>query len=221
MRAQRPGCTLCGVVRVSTVAEVVEEQASSLITRENVSRKAVISCNVAAGHNLGYLIAEIRRRVDPLIAARSGMYVEYGGQFEAQEEASQRILWASVGVLVLTFLLLYAAFGSARPVLLVLLNLPLALVGGIVALLLADSPSFWRNVAGLFGGAGYVAPVVSTSPPAVFSSACFAAVSAALRSSSRFFAAWIVFSRVFRLLSSFGSSSPRKSGPNVLSSTSS
>jgi Cu/Ag efflux pump CusA len=148
-------------VRVGSVATVVEEQASSLITRENVRRKAVISCNVAEGHNLGDLIAEIRARVDPLLAARQGMYVEYGGQFEAQEEASRRILWASVGVLVVVFLLLYSAFGSARPVLLVLLNLPLALVGGVAALFLADSPSLWSNVRGLFGAGAYVPPVVS------------------------------------------------------------
>ncbi|MBI5852416.1 MAG: efflux RND transporter permease subunit [Planctomycetes bacterium] len=149
------------LVRVGSVAELTEEQASSLITRENVRRKAVISCNVADGHNLGDLIVKIRERVDPILASREGMYVEYGGQFEAQEEASRRILWASVGVLALIFLILYAAFGSARPVLLVLLNLPLALVGGVVALFLADSPSLWRNVVGLFGGGGYVPPVVS------------------------------------------------------------
>lgn len=105
----------------------------------------------------------IRDLVDPIIARHEGVYVEYGGQFEAQEEASRRILWASLGVLALIFVILYSAFGLARPVLLVLLNLPLALVGGIVALFLADSPSLLGNVAGLFGGGGYVAPVVSIS----------------------------------------------------------
>jgi len=151
------------VVRVATVADVYEEQASSLITRENVRRKAVISCNVAEGHNLGDLVAEIRGRVDPIVAAHQGVYVEYGGQFEAQEEASRRILWASIGVLALVFVILYSAFGLARPVVLVLLNLPLALVGGVAALFLADSPSVLHNLAGLFGAGGYVAPVVSIS----------------------------------------------------------
>ncbi len=150
-------------IRVETVADVYEEQASSLITRENVRRKAVISCNVAEGHNLGDLIASIRARVDPMIARRDGVYVEYGGQFEAQEEASRRILWASIGVLALIVVILYAAFGLARPVLLVLLNLPLALVGGVAALFLADSPSVLANLAGLFGSGSYIAPVVSIS----------------------------------------------------------
>lgn len=151
------------IVRVETVADVFEEQASSLITRENVRRKAVISCNVAEGYNLGDLVEQIRGRIDPIIARHERAFVEYGGQFEAQAEASRRILWASIGVLALIFVILYAAFGSARPVLLVLLNLPLALVGGVAALFLADSPSFLRNVAGLFGAGGYVAPVVSIS----------------------------------------------------------
>lgn len=149
------------IVRVATVAEIHEEQASSLITRENVRRKAVISCNVADGYNLGDLVETIRRRVDPIVARHDGVYVEYGGQFEAQAEARRRILWASLGVLVLTFVILHAAFGSARPVVLVLLNLPLALVGGIAALFVAGSPDLWRNVAGLFGLGSYVAPVVS------------------------------------------------------------
>ncbi|MBK8975039.1 MAG: efflux RND transporter permease subunit [Planctomycetes bacterium] len=151
------------IVRVETVAEVYEEQASSLITRENVRRKAVISCNVAEGHNLGDLVESIRSRVDPIVARHEGVYVEYGGQFEAQEEASRRILWASIGVLALIIVILYSAFGLVRPVLLVLLNLPLALVGGVAALFIADSPSLLGNITGLFGGGGYVAPVVSIS----------------------------------------------------------
>ena len=64
-------------------------------------------------------------------------------------------------MLALIGLILHAAFGSPRPVLLILLNLPLALVGGVVALFLADSPNILRNLAGLFGAGPYVAPVVS------------------------------------------------------------
>ncbi len=151
------------MVRVRDVASVIEEQSASLITRENVRRKALISCNVAEGHNLGDLVGEIRDRVDPIIARYPGAYVEYGGQFEAQEEASRRILLASLGVLVVIAIILYSTFGSARPVLLILLNLPFALVGGVVALFIADSPSVVRNVAALFGAGAYVAPVVSIS----------------------------------------------------------
>ncbi|MHC4389927.1 MAG: efflux RND transporter permease subunit [Planctomycetota bacterium] len=149
------------VVRVRAVAELHEERASNLITRENVKRKAIVSCNVSEGHNLGDLVEEVRRRVDPIVAAYPGAFVEYGGQFEAQEEASQRILWLSLGVLVLIAGILYSTFRSVRPVLLILLNLPLALVGGVVALFVADSPDLWANLAALFGSGAYVAPVVS------------------------------------------------------------
>lgn len=151
------------IVRVETVAEVFEERASNLITRENVRRKAIISCNVADGHNLGDLVAAIRARVDPIAAEHEGVFVEYGGQFEAQEEASRRITWASFGVLALIFVILFSAFRSVRPVLLVLLNLPLALVGGVAALFVSDSPSLWANLAALVGQGDYVAPVVSIS----------------------------------------------------------
>ncbi len=148
-------------VRVETVAGLREERASNLITRENVKRKAVISCNVAEGANLGDLVAEIRARVDPIVARHAGVFVEYGGQFEAQETASRRILWSSLGVLVVICLVLFGSFRDIRPVLLILLNLPLALVGGVVALFVADSPDLLANIRALFGGGDYVAPVVS------------------------------------------------------------
>lgn len=151
------------IVRVRDVAEVIEERASSLITRENVRRKAVISCNVAEGHNLGDLIEEIKVHIDPVIREFPGTYVEYGGQFEAQKEASGRILLVSLAVLGVIVIILYSAFRSARPVLLILLNLPLALVGGVAALFISESPDLFRNIGALFGSGTYVAPVVSIS----------------------------------------------------------
>ena len=148
------------MLRLRSVAAVHEDQASSLIARENVKRKAVVSCNVAEGHNLGDLVAEIRRRVDPIVAAHPGTFVEYGGQFEAQAEASARILLSSLAVLVLIVGVLFASLRAVRPVLLCLVNLPLALVGGVAAVFLSDSPSVVGNALALFRG-GYVPPVLS------------------------------------------------------------
>jgi len=148
------------MLRLRTVAEVREDQASNLIARENVKRKAVVSCNVAEGHNLGDLVAEIRRRVDPIVTRHPGTFVEYGGQFEAQEEASHRILLSSIAVLVLIVGVLFASLRSIRPVLLCLVNLPLALVGGVAAVFISDSPSVGGNAVALFRG-GYVPPVLS------------------------------------------------------------
>jgi CzcA family heavy metal efflux pump len=148
-------------VPVRAVAKIHEEKSSSIITRENVKRKAVISCNVAEGENLGDLIAAIRGQVDPVVARYPGAFVEYGGQFEAQEEASARILYSSLGVLLVVVLLLYGALRSMRPVLLILLNLPFALLGGVLAVYLDGSPDPIGNLAGLFGRGVYVAPVLS------------------------------------------------------------
>jgi CzcA family heavy metal efflux pump len=148
-------------VPVKDVAKVFEEDSSVLITRENVKRKGVISCNVGEGYNLGDLITAIREKVEPLILKFPGTYVEYGGQFEAQEEASSRILWSSLAVLILIAGILYSAFHSFRAVLLILLNLPLALVGGVIALFVFDSPDIITNTLGLFGVGIYTPPVLS------------------------------------------------------------
>lgn len=148
-------------IPVQAVAELYREAASNLITRENVKRKAVVSLNVSEGYNLGDLVAAARDRVDPIIARHPGTWVEYGGQFEAQQAASRRILLLSIAVLIAIVTILYTAFGSIRPALLILINLPLALVGSVVAMFLADSPSVFGNLAGLLGAGAYTPPVIS------------------------------------------------------------
>jgi CzcA family heavy metal efflux pump len=145
------------LVRLGTVAAVREEPAVSLITRENASRKAVVSCNVAQGHNLGDLVARIRERVDPIAQRHAGVWVEYGGQFEAQQEAERRILGVSLAVLLVVLGMLWASFRSLRPPLLILLNLPLALVGGVVALSWAEPILSIPAVVGFIGLAGVAA----------------------------------------------------------------
>jgi Cu/Ag efflux pump CusA len=145
------------LVRLGTVAAVREEPAVHLIARENASRKAVVSCNVAQGHNLGDLVARIRARVDPIVQRHAGAWVEYGGQLEAQQEAGRRILAVSLAVLLVVLGMLWASFRSLRPPLLILLNLPLALVGGVIALLLAAPVLSIPAVVGFIGLAGVAA----------------------------------------------------------------
>ncbi len=151
-----------GHVRLCDVADVVREQTSNLILRENTRRKAVVSCNVADGYNLGQLVAAVRERVEP-IAAAAGCSVKFGGQFEAQQSASRTLLWLGGGVLLAMVLVLQQALGSLRAALLVLVNLPLALIGGIVAIYVTESPGVFANTLALFGigSARYEAPVVS------------------------------------------------------------
>jgi HME family heavy-metal exporter len=149
------------LVRLREVADVGLEKASNLISRENAQRKAVISCNVAHGYNLGDLVAEIQERVDPIVA-EYGYSVTYGGQFEAQQSASQTLYVFGAGVILIMLLLLNMSFGSTRAALLVMVNLPLALIGGIVAVFVTESDSFLGNILALFGiGSRYEPPVIS------------------------------------------------------------
>lgn len=148
------------LVRLEEVAVIGPEMASNLIVRENAQRKAVVSLNVARGSNLGQLVGLVRDRVDPIVR-RYGCTVSYGGQFEAQQSASRTIAIFGGAVVLVMVLLLNLAVGSIRVSLLVLVNLPLALIGGILAIFLAESPSPLTNALALFGVGTYAAPVIS------------------------------------------------------------
>ena len=107
-----------------------------MILRENVQRRIVISCNVA-GRDLGSVVDDIRAAVAQAVPMPAGYRVEYGGQFESQQSASQRLLILGVGVVAGLFMLLVLAFGRPRDALLVMVNLPLALIGGVAGVFLA------------------------------------------------------------------------------------
>lgn len=148
------------LVRLEEVADIGPEMASNLIARENAQRKAVVSLNVAEGHNLGHLVQQVQQRVDPIVH-QHGYTVRYGGQFEAQQSAS-RTIWLFGGlVAAIMLILLNLAIGSFRVALLVLVNLPLALIGGVLAIYVTESPDLIGNTLALFGGGTYTAPVIS------------------------------------------------------------
>jgi CzcA family heavy metal efflux pump len=149
------------LVRLSEVADIGPEMTSNMITRENAQRKAVVSLNVEEGYNLGHLVKEVQTRVDPIVR-NHGYAVHYGGQFEAQQDATKTILLFTGLVVLVMVVLLQLAVGSFRVALLVLVNLPLALIGGIVAIYITESPNILTNTAALFGvGGRYTAPVIS------------------------------------------------------------
>lgn len=149
------------MVRLSEVADIGPEMTSNLIARENAQRKAVVTLNVEEGYNLGDLVGEVRQLVDPIVQ-KYGYSVKYGGQFEAQQNASRTILLFSGLVVLIMLILLQLAIGSFRVALLVMVNLPLSLIGGILAIYLAESPGILSNTLALFGlGGHYVAPVIS------------------------------------------------------------
>ena len=118
-------------VPISQVASVQVDQGPNTINRENVQRRIIIQSNVA-GRDLGSVINEIRQKIGHGVALPEGYFVQYGGQFEAQEEAARKIALMSVVAIAGIFLLLYLALHSGRLALLVMANLPLALIGGVI-----------------------------------------------------------------------------------------
>ena len=118
-------------VPINQVASVQVDQGPNTINRENVQRRIIIQSNVA-GRDLGSVINEIRQKIARDVALPEGYFVQYGGQFEAQEEAARKITVMSVVAIAGIFLLLYLALGSGRLALLVMANLPLALIGGVI-----------------------------------------------------------------------------------------
>jgi Cu/Ag efflux pump CusA len=125
-----------GPVPVRLLAEVRREEGPNMILRENVQRRIVISCNVA-GRDLGSVISDIRVTLAQAVPLPVGYRVEYGGQFESQQSASRRLGVLFVGVLAGLFMLLVLAFGRSRDAVIVMVNLPLALIGGVVGVFLA------------------------------------------------------------------------------------
>ncbi|MDC1141857.1 efflux RND transporter permease subunit [Planctomycetota bacterium] len=150
------------MVRLPEVATIGIENASNLITRENGRRKAVISANVAEGYNLGHLVEKVKAKVDPIVH-KAGYSVAYGGQFEAQQAAQKRLLLLGSGVLALILLLLITALGNWKAAVLVMVNLPLALIGGVIAIFVSESPDIFGNIAALFGQGRYIAPIISVA----------------------------------------------------------
>ncbi len=117
------------------VADIGVEERPYVINRESVQRRIVVACNVA-GRDLNGLIAEVQDRLRASVQLPQGYFIQYGGQFESQQQAQRVLLLFGSGAVVGIFLLLYQAFGTTREALLVMLNLPLALIGGVVAIYL-------------------------------------------------------------------------------------
>lgn len=120
-------------IPLSYVADVISSTGPNTISRENVARKIVISANVA-GRDQGSVVDEIRARIADRIQLPEGYHIEYGGQFESEQAASRTLTLLSVLSVLVIFLLLYQQFRNLRQSVVILLNLPLALIGGVLAL---------------------------------------------------------------------------------------
>lgn len=120
-------------VALENIAEVVSSAGPNTVNRENAQRKIVVSCNVAGRDLLG-VVNDIKSVVDEEIELPEGYHVEYGGQFESQQAASRTLTVASLISLLVIFLLLFSQFHNLTQSAVVMINLPLALIGGIVAI---------------------------------------------------------------------------------------
>jgi len=126
-----------GKVPLYLVADVISTTGPNTISRENVQRKLVISANVA-GRDLRGVVNDIRSRVDESITFPEGYRVEYGGQFESEARASRTLLIASLISILIIFMLLFVEFRNFSLAGIILLNLPLALIGGVFAIWLTS-----------------------------------------------------------------------------------
>jgi Cu/Ag efflux pump CusA len=130
-------------VALDQVARVLDTTGPSALNREGVQRRVVVSCNVQ-GRDLAAVVGDIRREVAPVerkLRELSGGYrVEYGGQFEAQQQANLRLLLLGTLAVLGVFLVLCKALESWRAAAQVLVNVPLAAIGSVVALLLTNRP---------------------------------------------------------------------------------
>jgi Cu/Ag efflux pump CusA len=125
-------------IPLRAVATVSVQDEPYAISRENVQRISLVAFNVQ-GRDLGSLIQEIQDKIKQKLTLPPGYFIEYGGQFESQQEANRTLLSLGALAIFIALLLLYKAFGTFRESLLVMFNLPLALIGGVISLFLAGA----------------------------------------------------------------------------------
>ena len=126
-----------GPIPLSYVADIVSTTGPNTVNRENVSRRTVVSANVD-GRDLRSVINEIKQTLGKDIELPEGYHIAYGGQFESEASASRTLMLASAAALLVIFLLLYQEYKNFKQPLIILINMPLAMIGGILILRLTS-----------------------------------------------------------------------------------
>ena len=126
-----------GKIPLSDVADIISSSGPNTINRENVKRRIVVSANVE-GRDLRSTVNDIRRRIEDEITLPANYYVSYGGQFESEASASSTLMWTSLCALMIILMLLYQEFKNIRQSLIILVNMPLAMIGAIFMLRLTS-----------------------------------------------------------------------------------
>ena len=145
-----------GRVPVSAVADVREDRSPNFISRENVQRKITVTANVS-GRDLGSVVSDVQNAVATSVQLPGGYRVEYSGQFESSEQAASLLLWLSIAVVIAMFFILAAAFSSSSLAALIMVNLPLALIGGIAGVFLSGGVLSIASIIGLIALLGIAA----------------------------------------------------------------
>ena len=127
-----------GKVPLEAIAEITSTTGPNAINRENVGRRITVSSNVA-GRDLGSTVEEIRRRVAEEVELPEGYYVTYGGQFENQKAATRTLMLTSIFSILIIFMLMYSEFRNIPESLIIMVNMPLALIGGVLILFFSGS----------------------------------------------------------------------------------
>ena len=130
--------TYAGPVPLSNVADIVSSSGPSTVNRENVSRRLIVSANTS-GRDLRGAVNEIRAAINSNVNLPEGYSITYGGQFESEESASRTLMLTSLGAILIIFFLLYAEFKNVAQSCVILLNMPLAMIGGILILWITGS----------------------------------------------------------------------------------
>lgn len=126
-----------GTVLLSEIADITSTAGPNTISRENVKRKIVISAN-ASDRDLGSVMKDIQKTVKDKVTLPEGFHIEYGGQFESEQAASRTLLLTSLLSILVIYLLLYMEFRNVKESAVILLNLPFALIGGVLVLRLTS-----------------------------------------------------------------------------------
>jgi CzcA family heavy metal efflux pump len=124
-------------VKLSDVAEVYQGTGPNMINREDMQRRIVVSANTY-GRDLGSVVNEVKKTINEKVKTSEGYFIKFGGQFESQQVASKRIFWLGILSLLGIFFVLYANFRSTMLSLQIMLNVPLALIGSLVAVFITE-----------------------------------------------------------------------------------
>lgn len=123
------------IIPLSAVARVEYGMGANVVNRENVSRLIVVSANVAE-RDLGSVVSDIQAAIRQNVQLPNGYFIQYGGQFEAEQKATNNLVWYSLLAAIMIAILMFFSVKSLPATVAIMLNLPLALVGGIVSILL-------------------------------------------------------------------------------------